>query len=218
MNKVYIDPNDVKGKLDYNLFYKECFLLFSVLVAGKSSESIKHKTNALVYDIIGEDEPESLFILIKEKYSDNNFEPFLNVLKKHKTGKYSLLIKFINDVTKNHFNLMSCSIEELESITGIGKKSSRFFMLYNRKDCKDIAVLDTHILKFLSKNGYDVPEQTPSGKKYDEIEKIFVNISKKLIPSISIYDLDFKLWYNAKMNKNIPKIIDNRLVFDNEDI
>lgn len=211
--KIFIDPNDVLNKFDKNLFYKESFLLFSVLVAGKSSEMIKNKTNALIFEIIGDHEPESLFNTIIEKYKDNNFEEFINLLKKHKTGKYNLLLKFINDIKFFNINLNNCSIEDLEKISGIGKKSSRFFMMYNRLDQENIAVLDTHILKFLHLNGFDVPNQTPTGKKYDEIEQMFLEIAKNIEPKMTIRELDFKLWFYAKTYNKVPKVEKNKLIF-----
>lgn len=206
----YIDPNDVKGKLDYPLFYKESFLLFAVLVAGKNSEMIKKKTNNLISDIIKDKNPESLFDYIISNYKENDFEKLLEILKKHKTGKYSLILNFFRDLDSSKINISNCSMEELESLRGIGKKSSRFFMVYNRADIKDCAILDTHILKFIRANGFDAPEQTPSSpKKYDELEKIFLDLSKKVKPSMSIPDLDFLLWYSAKTKKETAIILKN---------
>lgn len=209
LNNKHIDPNDVKNKLDYPLFYKECFVLFSVLVAGKSSTMIMDKTNNLIDDIIKDKKPKSLFKYIIKKHSDNNFNSLMELLRKHKTGKYSLLLKFFNDIKNKEIDVSKCNLEELESISGIGKKSSRFFMLYNREDVKDIAVLDTHILKFISANGIDnVPKQTPSGKQYDYFEKEFLKLMHKIKPETTVYDLDFLIWYNAKEHNMIP-IINN---------
>lgn len=211
---IYIDPNDVKGKLDYPLFYKESFLLFAVLVAGKNSTMIMHKTNALISDIIGDNKPDSLFKYISKHFSDNNFQPLLDVLKKNKTGKYSLLINFFKDIKESKIDLLTCGLDELESLRGVGKKSSRFFMVYNRADQQDCAILDTHLLKFIKKNGYDAPEQTPSGKKYDELEKIFIQLASTVRPKQSIADIDFEIWYQAKEHGLVPVIDKNgHLVF-----
>lgn len=200
----YINPNDVKDKLDFSLFYKETFILFAVMVAGKSSTSIMYKTNSLVSDIVSDQTPSSLFDFIIDNYSDNNFESLIVLLKKHKTGKYTLLLKFFNDIKRTKINLLNCSLSELESITGIGKKSSRFFMLYNRADYQNVAVLDTHILKFLGKNGIDVPKQTPTAKIYDKLEKDFLAIAAKIKPEITVPELDFLLWFNAKEYNLVP--------------
>lgn len=211
---IYIDPNDVKGKLDYSLFYKESFLLFAVLVAGKSSESIKKKTNALISDIIGEDKPDSLYAYILENLSDNDFEGLLTLLKKHKTGKYSLILNFFRDVKKSKIDLRTCSMNELESLRGVGKKSSRFFMVYNRSDQQNCAILDTHILKFLRANGYDAPQQTPSGKLYDQLEKNFLEIIETVKPKQTLAEIDFLIWYKAKTeNKTAYVSKEGELIF-----
>ncbi len=200
---IYIDPNNVKGKLDYSLFYKESFLLFSVLVAGKNSTMIMKKTNSLISDFIKEDKPKSLFKYIQDNYNSQEIE-FL--LKKNKTGKYTLLNNFFEDIKNNKINLLNCSLEELENIRGVGKKSSRFFMVYNRADQKDCAILDTHILKFLRANGIEAPEQTPNGKKYNDLEKEFLFLLKSIKPKKTLADLDFEIWYEAKENNKIPII------------
>lgn len=212
----YIDPNDVKGKLDFPLFYKESFLLFAVLVAGKNSTMIMHKTNQLIKDIINEENPTSLFQYIIDNHSDNGFKSLDELLRKNKTGKYSLIINFFKDIKKSNIDLLSCKIEELESLRGVGKKSSRFFMVYNRSDQQDCAILDTHLLKFLNKNGYPAPEQTPSGKKYDELEAAFISLAKTVRPKQSIADIDFEIWYQAKENGLTPFIdVNGTLTFEN---
>lgn len=215
---IYVDPNDVKGKLDYPLFYKESFLLFAVMVAGKSSETIKKKTNELIADLIGKDKPESLFSYIIENYGKNDFEKLLEMLKKHKTGKYSLLLNFFRDLKSTKMDLMNCSLKELESLRGVGKKSSRFFMVYNRADIEDCAILDTHILKFLRANGYEAPEQTPSKPKlYEELESAFLELASKVKPKMTIPDLDFLLWYSAKTEKKTASVSDKgELIFFQE--
>lgn len=208
---VYFDPNDVINKFDSDICYRESFLLFSVLVAGKGADIIKEKNNALISDIL-KNKRGSVFSTIKNNFSDNNYTPFIELLKKHKTGKYSLLLKFITYINNNNVNLFNCSIEDLEKIPGIGKKSSRFFMLYTRPDIKDIAVLDVHILKFLNKNGINAPKTTPTGKEYDRLEKEFISLSKKISPVLTIQDLDFKIWYASKENKETFVINNQKLI------
>lgn len=202
----YVNPNEVKNKLDYPLFYKESFLLFAVLVAGKSSKTIMKKTNELIADIIGKENPKSLYDHIMEKYSENEFEALISLLKKHKTGKYTLLKNFFKDIKSSKINLKTCSIIDLESLRGVGKKSSRFFMVYNRADQKNCAILDVHILKFLRANGIEAPEQTPSGKKYDELECLFLELLEKVKPKMTLQEMDFKIWYEAKENDRIPYV------------
>ena len=81
--------------------------------------------------------------------------------------------------------------EELEEIHGIGPKTSRFFIMWTRPGA-NYAALDTHILKWLALRGHKVPKSTPSGKKYKEIEKIFLREAAEL--GMSPQELDTIIW------------------------
>lgn len=212
---IYINPNDVKNKLNKPLFYKESFLLFAVLVAGKSSTMIMKKTNALIADLIGNENPTSLFQYVIDHYGTNDFQALEEVLRKNKTGKYSLILNLFRDLESSKIDLMTCTIPELENLRGVGKKSSRFFMVYNRSDQQDCAILDVHILKFLNKNGIESPAQTPNGKHYDRLERAFIDLIKTINPKESIADIDFKIWYEAKEHGRVPIVTETgQLIFD----
>jgi thermostable 8-oxoguanine DNA glycosylase len=64
-------------------------------------------------------------------------------------------------------------VEELEKIPGLGLKTSRFFLLHSRKD-QQVAVLDTHILRWMRSRGWKAPKATPPLKKYKELEVAFL--------------------------------------------
>jgi thermostable 8-oxoguanine DNA glycosylase len=94
------------------------------------------------------------------------------------------------------FELSTCSIEELESIWGIGPKTARFFVLFSRDNVDDIAVLDVHILRWLREQGYDVPKQTPSStKRYREIELLFL---EQVPDDKSLAQFDYELWLQMR--------------------
>ena len=93
-----------------------------------------------------------------------------------------------NQLAFSNIDLMNCSVEELEKIKGIGMKTSRCFVIHSRKNA-NYAGLDTHILKYLRSLGHDVPLSTPSGKKYVEIEKIFLSLVEKSGKTLSEFDL-----------------------------
>jgi thermostable 8-oxoguanine DNA glycosylase len=59
-------------------------------------------------------------------------------------------------------------------------------------------VLDVHILKYLRSQGFEAPKQTPSGKKYLELEKNFLELAKK--NNMTPADFDLMLWtkYSTK--------------------
>jgi endonuclease III len=83
------------------------------------------------------------------------------------------------------------TIEELESVYGVGSKTARFFVLHSRPDA-NVACLDTHILKWLNEKGYNVPKSTPSKKKYSEIEKLF--LQEAIIHQMTPADLHLTIW------------------------
>lgn len=112
-------------------------------------------------------------------------------LKKHGIGCYTHKAKTIYQLVHSGLALETCTAEELENIYGIGMKTSRCFILHSRKGAQ-YAGLDTHILKFLKKEGHDVPKSTPPRKKYLELEQIFLKIAEreKKLPA----DLDLEVW------------------------
>jgi thermostable 8-oxoguanine DNA glycosylase len=82
-------------------------------------------------------------------------------------------------------------VELLQCVKGIGMKTARFFVMHTRAH-QMYACLDTHILAWLGDKGHDVPKSTPQGKKYLELEKIFLDycIEMDMMPA----DLDLKIW------------------------
>jgi hypothetical protein len=118
-------------------------------------------------------------------------------MKKHGIGCYKSKSKSFLDLVFRSIDLKKCTLEDLESVFGIGPKTSRCFLIHSRKNQK-LAGLDTHILKFLSDNGHEVPKSTPSGKKYKELEKLFLNYVLK--SGMSVADFDLMIW-NKYRNK-----------------
>lgn len=99
------------------------------------------------------------------------------------------------------FDLKKCTIDELEQIHGIGRKTSRFFMLHTRPNMQ-CAVLDTHILKYMRDMGYDVPKNTPSTKKsYELIESQFLELANASGQSVADFDLNLWNRYAGHVNR-----------------
>lgn len=179
-----IDPTDLSD-VNQNKIKTEVFLLFCIAVAGKNAKVISKGINGL----LSEKEYGTPFQKIRY-FIENNM--LYELLKKHGLGQYNKIIKAYKEIVYSDINLYNVSINDLESFHGIGKKTSRYFILYTQNR-NDIAVLDTHILKFLKRKGYNVPSQTPSSeKKYKEIENIFLNESLKYDMNIS--ELDLNIW------------------------
>jgi len=158
-------------------------LLYSIIVAGKSAKFAEN--------------------VIDKLFSHSNMEPFLvlkdwdnkNILdiklRIAKTGNYNKMVQCIRQLLSSKIDLSACTPEDLENIHGIGPKTARFFILWTRPEA-EYAALDVHILRWLRSLGYKAPKQTPSGKKYKELEDVFLKEARKrnLTPS----KLDYIIW------------------------
>jgi thermostable 8-oxoguanine DNA glycosylase len=172
----------------------EEFLLFTILVAGKTA-----KTQAIKLDSFLSNHPLKNGTLNDKKDSPFDFIQRLIDLKMLKIwmkdcklGQYNRLENAFVGIMQFKGKLDSVTLDELESISGIGSKTSRFFLLHSRPDQK-IAVLDTHILKYMSKQGYNVPKITPSDKKkYRKIEEDFLYECRILKKNPA--ELDLEIW------------------------
>ena len=165
----------------------EEFLLFAILVAGKTAKTQAEKlnqflTSAKVCDISPFDWIEKL----------SQYCGLMDSMKHYKLGQYNRLDKAFKGILQFKGKLDSVSAQELETIDGIGPKTSRFFLLHSRPNLR-VAVLDTHILKFLSEMGYKVPKATPSSKKkYRKIELDFLAECDKQGKNVA--DMDLEIW------------------------
>ena len=177
--------------------------MFAILVAGKGAEQQAKKLDAFLDTIMSmgmgaEDytpfDGLGYSISIEEFFKDRHKQE-INLLdrqmKMHKLGQYNRVGHAFKEILKFKGKLKKVTIEELESVKGIGSKTARFFVLHSRPDAK-VAVLDTHILKWLNEKGYKVPKATPAKKKYAEIEKLFLTeaINHQMTPA----DLDLSIW------------------------
>jgi thermostable 8-oxoguanine DNA glycosylase len=107
-------------------------------------------------------------------------------------GKYKLYNKAFRAAV--NIDLDSISVESLEKVPGIGPKTARMTAMYGFPDTAgEVAVLDTHILKWLRLKGYDAPKSTPqAGKRYLQLEQAFIAEAKKR--SMSSAELDTSVW------------------------
>jgi thermostable 8-oxoguanine DNA glycosylase len=166
----------------------EEFLMFAILVAGKGAEMQAKKLDAFL-----------TFCLHKHRN-----KPFAHIkhlvnmgwleihMKQFKLGQYKRVGNAFKEILKFKGRLKTVTIEQLESISGIGSKTARFFILHSRPDA-NVAVLDTHILKWMNEQGYkNIPKATPPKKKYGEIEKLFLQeaIRHQMTPA----DFDLMIW------------------------
>jgi hypothetical protein len=189
-----IEPTNITN---YNRTQAELeeFLMFAILVAGKTAKTQAEKLDWFLrtsrilkvspfqwlrYIVYFEDD-----LLMASHFSER--------LKVFKLGQYKRIEKAFRGILQFEGRLDTVTLEELESVAGIGPKTSRFFLLHSRPDQK-FAVLDTHILKYMKERGYEgIPKATPSDKKkYRKVEDDFLYECRILKKNPA--DLDLEIW------------------------
>jgi thermostable 8-oxoguanine DNA glycosylase len=177
---------DAANITNYNQTTQELeeFITFWVFAAGKNGTRAANIVNKLSNDVQG-----SLFKYLKQCTLNN----LVDICKYYGTGCHNIKARSIYELVHADLDLTTCSIKDLESIYGIGRKTSRCFMVHSRAEV-EYACLDTHILKFLSREGVpNVPKSTPSTKKeYLRLEQEFLTLAKKYgkLPAV----LDLEIW------------------------
>lgn len=191
-----IDPNNITN---YNLTtYKlEETLLFWICVAGKTAKTMAPR----LHNVLERLEGHSPF----EKIKRAGLGQLTTILKEHGIGCYNNKAKSMYDLANSNLNLRTCTTDDLESIYGIGMKTSRCFLIHSRSNT-NCAGLDTHVLKFLRDLGHDVPKSTPSSKKkYQEIEQLFLGYVDKSGMVVADFDLDIWRHYSNGVKYDIDK-------------
>ena len=181
-----INPQEIT---DYNRTTDELefFLLFCVVVAGKTSDIQARKLeqwyNARFYQW------HSPFDYISSLLGSGLRGSLENV----KMGQYGRLVNSFRDIVELGLDLKKCSLHDLCKIRGIKFKTANFFLTHSRKDY-NVPVLDTHVLKFLKAQGVkDVPKATPQDETdYNFFADQFAEIAKAM--KMSVADLDLQVW------------------------
>ena len=181
-----IDPYNIT-KFDRTEEELQLFLLFCIVVAGKTAYIQAEKLEQFLCSVN------------KRLMLPDNVNPFQTIksaeqhgilfeeIKLAKLGQYKKIYSGFKFITQIDYNLSKMTPQILEKIPGIGMKSSRFFLLHSDTFYKDkIAILDTHILKFIKENIDDkAPKSTP------------------VIPITYIFWEDMFLSWCRKNNKNV---------------
>ena len=197
------------------------FFMFSVAVAGKKSDQTAKKIQVLS-DEISEEMGENPYYDTHLKESgilhyllgiDDEPEFGVRKMEAHKFGKYNQWKSFFEWWTRRIWDLPAnlhvwmisdflrrASVEQLEKIPGVGKKTSRFFKLHTDRDAKCVP-LDTHILKFIKSHRPwcdNIPSTTPqSDNKYkkleDEAHKLMTAYMKRNYLS-TLAEADLAIW------------------------
>ena len=184
-----VDPFNITN-FNRDKYELEEFLLFCIVVAGKTAYIQADKLNNFLTENqsncnINYFHPFEILQCLK------NDDKLLNELIKHKLGQYNKINSAFEYLIINPIDLFTCSIDELEQIPGVGPKTSRFFLLHSRDI--ELAVLDTHILKYLKQFDEKTPKVTPSNKSiYKKYELLFLEKCREQNKKPA--ELDLELW------------------------
>jgi hypothetical protein len=186
-----IDATDVT-KYDRTEYELEEFLLFCISVAGKTAKHISVALDRFLeckdeYPVVKKYSPFSKIIYL---HGENRL---LGAIQDSGLGQHTKLTKSFIEVAHSFIDLSMCTVEDLEDFHGIGPKTARYFILHSRPNQR-IACLDTHLLKWLGDRGYDVPKSTPSGKRYAELEQVFLKEADEMGVDPAV--LDLSIWNN----------------------
>lgn len=171
-------------------------LIFSVVVAGKNASFARNvidklfgKYKAMPFDVV-------------KRWVKSG--ELMSRLKEARSGNYGKLVKCLPQLIT--VNPRTVSLEELEQIKGIGPKTSRFYHLWIGKNTR-CAALDVHILKFLRTLGHDAPKNTPTGRKYKELEEAFLAECERRHMTPNQLDADVWVAYSSKDQDKIKALI-----------
>jgi len=189
-----IDPTKITD-FDQTDRQLEEFLLFWVCAAGKNAKTAARGLDSLMTELHEKTETcWGPFSAIR-KYGRRKLPA---ALKRNGIGCYNQKARTFWELANSGLDLKTCTVSDLECINGIGMKTSRCFVIHSRKEA-DCAGLDTHILKYLRDQGYEVPKQTPPKKEYLRLEKIFIDLARKAKKPIAEFDLGIWNQYSGNV-------------------
>ena len=180
-----VDPFNIT-KYDLKDEELEEYLIFWVFAAGKTAATAAKSLEKFLSfwrEKSGKYNPFAVIKFIGKKLP--------NELKRFGIGCYNNKAITLSQLANSNLDLKKCTLVDLEKIKGIGKKTSRCFVIHSRKNQR-CAGIDTHVLKYLKSLGYDVPKSTPSGKQYERLEAVFLELADK--SGLTLSEFDLKIW------------------------
>jgi thermostable 8-oxoguanine DNA glycosylase len=195
-----INPYDITN---YNRTTHELeeFLLFCIVVAGKTAYIQAQKLDEFLASVntrLMMPAHVSPFQSIK---SAEQHGILFEEIKKAKLGQYKKINSAFKYISEKEYNLCRMTPKILEEIPGVGMKTSRFFLLHSDTFYKDkIAILDTHILKFIKENIDErAPKSTPViPLTYRFWEDMFLKWCEQNNKNVADFDLEVWKSYARK--------------------
>ena len=189
-----IDPYNITN---FNRTQNELeeFLLFCIVVAGKTAYIQAQKLQDFLISVNARlMMPEHVNPFQSLKSADQH-GILMEEIKKAKLGQYKKIYAGFKYISDCKIDLRKTTTEQLELVPGVGMKSSRFFLLHSDQTFKDkIAILDTHILKFIKENiDHQAPKSTPTirvtYKYWEDLFLYWCQCNNK-----NVADFDLEVW------------------------
>ena len=198
-----VDPYNIT-KYDRTKAELECFLLFCIVVAGKTAYIQARKLDEFLTSVNTRLMMPKHINPFQSLKSAEQHGILMQEIQKAKLGQYNKIYKAFKYITENEYDLTRTTPDQLELIPGVGMKTSRFFLLHSDIKYKDyIAILDTHILKFIKENiDNRAPKSTPTIKvTYKYWEDLFLYWCQ--CNNKNVADFDLEVWKSyARTAKN----------------
>ena len=183
----------------------ELFLLFCIVVAGKTAyiqaEKLEEFLNSVNERLMMPEHVKPFQTII----SADHHGILMQEIQKAKLGQYRKIYAGFKYISEHKLDLTRMTPEKLELIPGVGMKTSRFFLLHSDKNYqKYIAILDTHILKFIKENiDNRAPKSTPTIRvTYKYWEDVFLLWCEENNKNVA--DFDLEIWKSYARTKKDP--------------
>ena len=196
-----IDPYNIT-KFDRTEEELQLFLLFCIVVAGKTAYIQAEKLEQFLCSVNERLMMPGRVLPFQTLKSAEQHGILMEEIQKAKLGQYRKIYAGFKFISEYKIDLRNTTTEQLEAIPGVGMKSSRFFLLHSDKAFKDqIAILDTHILKFIKENiDENAPKSTPTIRvtyKYWEDRFLFWCEQNNK----NVADFDLEVWKSYARTK-----------------
>ena len=204
MKMTKIDPYNITN---FNRTEEELqlFLLFCIVVAGKTAYIQSEKLEQFLCSV-----NERLMMPLRVSpfqtiKSADQHGILMEEIQKAKLGQYRKIYSGFKFIAEYKLDLRKTTPDQLEIIPGVGMKSSRFFLLHSDINYQNnIAILDTHILKFIKENiDNRAPKSTPTIRvTYKYWEDVFLYWCEQNNKNVA--DFDLEVWKSYARTKKDP--------------
>ncbi len=197
-----IDPYNITN-LNRTEGELQLFLLFCIVVAGKTAYIQSDKLDLFLRSVNERLMMPEIVLPFQTIKSAKDHGILLEEIQKAKLGQYKKIYSAFKHISENKLDLSKMTPEILELIPGVGMKTSRFFLLHSDNNWQNhIAILDTHILKFIKENiDNRAPKSTPTIKvTYKYWEDVFLYWCEQNKKNVA--DFDLEVWKSYARTKS----------------